>query len=167
MLTRLSKIALIAAVGLFLAIVVLNNLTDYKSNYDFVFHVLSMDTTFPGNALMWRAIHSEPVYHAFYASLILWEAAAAVLMFVGAWKLWQARGAGGDAFNRAKNLAIGGLTLNLLLWLVAFITVGGEWFLMWQSSTWNGQAAAGRMFTIVGLVLVFVNAKDDDLAPAK
>ena len=108
MLTRLSKIALIAAVGLFLAIVVLNNLTDYKSNYDFVFHVLSMDTTFPGNALMWRAIHSEPVYHAFYASLILWEAAAAVLMFVGAWKLWQARGAGGDAVLRVA----GGLVVD-------------------------------------------------------
>ncbi len=167
MLTRLSKVSLAAAVGLFLAIVVLNNLTDYKSNYDFVLHVLSMDTTFPGNALMWRSIHSVPVYHAFYASLIIWEAAAAVLIFVGAWKLWQARGAGAGAFNHAKNLVIGGLTLNLLQWLVAFITVGGEWFLMWQSSTWNGQTAAGRMFAIVGIILVFVNTRDDELSPSK
>jgi predicted small integral membrane protein len=167
MITRLSKIALIAAVGLFLGIVVLNNLTDYKSNYDFVLHVLSMDSTFKGNALMWRAIHNETIYHVFYASLILWEAVAAGLLFVGAWKLWQVRSAGGEAFNRAKQLAIGGLSLNLLQWLVAFITVGGEWFLMWQSSTWNGQAAAGRMFTIVGLVLIFVNTRDEELSPSK
>ena len=59
MITRLSKIALAAAVGLLMAIIVLNNLTDYKSNYDFVFHVLSMDTTFPGNALMWRNLNTE------------------------------------------------------------------------------------------------------------
>jgi hypothetical protein len=166
MITRLSKIALAAAVGLLMAIIVLNNLTDYKSNYDFVFHVLSMDTTFPGNALMWRSIHSVPVYHAFYASLIIWEAAAAVLLFVGAWKLWQMRGASAEAFNQAKNLVIGGLALNLLQWLVAFITIGGEWFLMWQSSTWNGQTAAGRMFAIVGIILIFVNTRDDEL-PSK
>jgi predicted small integral membrane protein len=167
MITRLSKIALVAAVGLLMAIIVLNNLTDYKSNYDFVFHVLSMDTTFPGNALMWRSIHSVPVYHAFYASLIIWEAAAAVLLFVGAWKLWQLRGAGAESFNQAKNLVIGGLTLNLLQWLVAFITIGGEWFLMWQSSTWNGQTAAGRMFAIVGIILIFVNTRDEELSSKK
>ena len=30
----------------------LDNLIDYGSNYEFVKHVLSMDTTFPGNKLM-------------------------------------------------------------------------------------------------------------------
>jgi predicted small integral membrane protein len=39
---------------------------------------------------------------------------------------------------------------------VAFLGVGGEWFLMWQSQTWNGQAAAFRMFTVTGVVLVLV-----------
>ena len=32
------------------------NLVDYGSNHEFVKHVLSMDTTFPGNKLMGRAI---------------------------------------------------------------------------------------------------------------
>ena len=68
MLVRLSKIILGAAIGLYLLIVALNNVTDYKSNYEFVRHVLAMDTTFPGNALMWRAIQSEPIYHLGYAS---------------------------------------------------------------------------------------------------
>jgi predicted small integral membrane protein len=43
-------------------------------------------------------------------------------------------------------VAIAGLTLGLLLWLVAFIAVGGEWFLMWQSAEWNGEEAAFRIF---------------------
>jgi len=34
-------------------------------------------------------------------------------------------------------------------------------FLMWQSKTWNGQEAAFRMFTIVGIVLIFLVQKDE------
>ena len=89
-----------------------------------------------------RAIHAEPVYHAFYAGIILWESVATVLCFAGAFKLWQNRTAPASAFNRAKSTAILGLTVSLLQWFVAFITVGGEWFLMWQSKIWNGQDAA-------------------------
>ena len=163
MLTRLAKISLVAALGLYLLIVVFNNLTDYGSNYSLVLHVLSMDTTFKGNAGLWRAIHSEPVYHAFYASIILWEAATSALLFSGARRLWRVRAAGAAEFNRAKDLAVGGLTLNLLLWLVAFLTVGGEWFMMWQSSAWNGVGPAARMFTVAGLVLIFLNSRDEEL----
>ena len=166
MLTRLAKTALVAALGFFLLIVVFNNLTDYGSNYGFVFHVLAMDTTFPGNTLMWRSIHTPVVYHAFYASIILWEATAGALLFAGAWKLWHARDDTAGAFNRAKQLAVAGLTLNLLQWLVAFITVGGEWFVMWQSKSWNGQDAAARMFMIAGLILIFVNSRDEETASA-
>ena len=45
---------------------------------------------------------------------------------------------------------------SLLMWLVAFLSVGGEWFLMWQSKTWNGQEAEFRMFTVVGIVLLLL-----------
>ena len=58
MLTRVAKILLVATIGLYLSIVLLNNLTDYGSNYLVVQHVMAMDTTFPANAGMWRAIHS-------------------------------------------------------------------------------------------------------------
>jgi predicted small integral membrane protein len=126
-----------------------------------------MDTTFPGNALMWRAIQSEPICHLAYASIILWEAAAAGIIFVGTWRLWQARCTDAATFQRAKHLAGAGLVLNLLLWLFAFVTVGGEWFLMWQSSQWNGLGTASRMFTIVALVVLFLNTRDDELASAK
>jgi predicted small integral membrane protein len=62
----------------------------------------------------------------------------------------------GTAFHDAKTLAIAGLTLSLLMWLVAFLCIGGEWFLMWQSQTWNGQEAAFRMFAVVGLIFLLV-----------
>jgi predicted small integral membrane protein len=163
MLFRLSKIALVAAVALFLLLVVFNNLTDYGSNYGFVSHVLAMDTTFPGNTAMWRAISSVPVYHLFYASIILWETVAMVLIATGVGQLWRARTADAATFNRAKGLVVLGLTVNLLQWLVAFLTVGAEWFLMWQSKSWNGQEAAFRMFACVALVLLFASRDDAEL----
>jgi predicted small integral membrane protein len=44
----------------------------------------------------------------------------------------------------------------MLLWFVAFLSVGAEWFLMWQSKLWNGQDAAFRMFTCEGIVLLIL-----------
>jgi predicted small integral membrane protein len=164
MLTRLSKIALVAASALFLAIVVFNNITDYDSNFQFVRHVLNMSTTFPGNQGMWRAIDVPAVHHAFYASIIIWELAAAVIIGVGAWKLWVARGASAFVWQQAKQWAALGLTVSMLQWFVAFITVGGEWFLMWQSKVWNGQDAAFRMFAILGLILLFLQQRDDEVS---
>jgi predicted small integral membrane protein len=33
---------------------------------------------------------------------------------------------------------------------------------MWQSKTWNGQEAAFRMFTVVGIVLLFLVQPEDE-----
>lgn len=162
MIERLAKIVLVSAVGLFLSIVALNNLIDYGSNFEFVKHVLSMDTTFPGNRLMGRALTSPMIHHVFYAGIISWEFLSASGAWVGAFLLWRARRLSAPEFGRAKSLAIGALVFNLLLWFVAFITIGGEWFLMWQSHVWNGQEAAFRMFTIVSLILLFLKQPEGE-----
>ena len=68
-------------------------------------------------------------------------------------------------FQQAKQVAIAALTLSLVMWLVAFLSVGAEWFLMWQSRTWNGQEPAFRMFTVVGIVLLFVAQPEPEAQP--
>ena len=167
MIERFSKITLLAAVALFMALIAFNNITDYGSNFDFVQHVLSMDTTFPGNQLKSRAISTPALHHAFYWTIIAWEALSGLGIAAGALVLWRARRQSAAAFNAAKSLAVGALTANLVLWFSAFLMVGAEWFLMWQSQVWNGQAAATRMFTCVGLVLVILKTPDSDpVAPS-
>lgn len=155
-LIRLSKISLVLSVALFLFLVVLNNLTDYGSNYLFVENVLGMTTVFEGNQLLWRAITSPVIHTAFYFSIILWEAAAMALCAFGAYQLLLALKSSKAEFESAKQIAILGLVLSMLQWFVAFITVGGEWFTMWQSEIWNGQDAAFRMFTCLGIILLFL-----------
>jgi predicted small integral membrane protein len=48
--TRISKIAIIAALAAYALIVAYDNIIDYGSNYEFVKHVLTMDMTFAGSA---------------------------------------------------------------------------------------------------------------------
>lgn len=159
---RAAKIALVLGVALFYTFVVLNNATDYDSNYQFVRHVMMMDTSFPGNRGMWRAINSPLLHTLFYLSIMAWEFVTMTLGWLGAFVLVKAQRASAAEFNRSKTIAIAALTLSLLQWLVIFLTFGGEWFLMWQSKTWNGQDAAFRMFTVVGVVLLLVAMPDAD-----
>ncbi|MGV8711342.1 MAG: DUF2165 family protein, partial [Nitrosomonas sp.] len=66
------------------------------------------------------------------------------------------------AFNQSKKFAILGLTLGLLLWFTGFMTIGGEWFLMWQSDVANGQQAAFRLVMIMSAALIYLTQHDDD-----
>lgn len=157
MIVRLSKCALLLAVAFFFTLVVFNNITDYNSNYQFVRHVLSMDSTFPGNHGLWRALPNPRLHAIFYGGIISWESVIGVLCWWGLINLLRNLRSPAGVFQRAKNISIVGLTLGCLLWFVAFITVGGEWFLMWQSKIWNGQEAAFRMFTVLFLILLYLS----------
>jgi predicted small integral membrane protein len=160
---RYVKAALVASLAFFVLVVTFNNLTDYGSNFAFVSHVLSMDTTFPGNTLMYRAITAPIARHLGYGLIILTEAVTGLLLAAGAIALWRARLSEAARFNAAKRLTVLGCGLGFLLWFTGFMAVGGEWFAMWQSSTWNGQEAAFRIYiTLVGL-LIFVNQRDVEL----
>src|SRR5258708_20032087 len=79
MVVRISKCLLVFSVAFFYTLVVFNNTTDYNSNYQFVRHVLQMDSTFPGNNGMWRAINQPPIHTIFYLSIILWQLITAAL----------------------------------------------------------------------------------------
>jgi len=159
---RSAKIALVAALALYYTLVVFNNVTDYDSNFQFVRHVLMMDSTFPNNRGMWRALNPPAWHTLFYVGIILWEAVTAVLCWWGAARMMRAWRKEPDGFNRAKNVAVAGLALAMLLWLGAFLIVGSEWFLMWQSKTWNGREPAFHMFIVNGIVLLLVTQRDRD-----
>jgi len=165
MITRTAKLLLLVGIGLFYSLVVFNNVTDFDSNYEFVHHVLAMDSTFPGTHGMWRAIPSPAFHLAFYLGIIAWEIATTILLCWGVVLLFRALLLPAKAFNAAKGVPVMALTLSLLMWLVAFLSVGAEWFLMWQSHTWNGQEAAFRMFTVVGVVLLVLLQPDTEGQP--
>lgn len=165
MITRTAKLLLVAGIALFYTLVVFNNLTDFNSNYQFVRHVLTMDSTFPGNHEMWRALPSPLFHQVFYIGIIAWEAATMILLWWGVVRLGRALRLDAAEFNLAKRVPVMALTLSMLMWLVAFLSIGAEWFLMWQSRTWNGQEAAFRMFAVVALVLLILIQPESESEP--
>ena len=165
MITRIAKLLLLAGIALFYTLVVIGNLTDPNSNYQFVRHVLMMDSIFPGNREMWRAMTSPAWQIAIYSSIIAWEIVTTILLWWGAFRLFRALHLTADEFNLAKRVPVMGLALSLMMWLVAFLAVGGEWFLMWQSQTWNGQQAAARNFAVVGIVFLILLQPDTKQQP--
>lgn len=158
---RLSRLSLVAAVALFFTLVAVGNIVDYGSNFAFVQHVLTMDTTFQSPALMGRAIREPWVHHAAYWLIIGWQVLTALLCWTGAWALWRARGSAAD-FAAAKGTAVAGLTAGFLLYAVGFVVVGGEWFAMWQSQIWNGQRTAHIFFTFIGIVLLYLSLPESE-----
>ncbi|SDE75382.1 DUF2165 family protein [Terriglobus roseus] len=158
---RIAKSVLMAAMAFFFALVVFNNITDFQSNYQFVHHVLDMDTTFPGNKGMWRALHPAWTHLVFYLGIITYEALNMMLCWWAAAAMFRARNATPQVFTQTKVVGVVALTAGILLWLVAFLEVGAEWFLMWQSKIWNGQEAAFRMVTIEGILLIILLLPED------
>ena len=161
MLTRLSKLVMVLAFALYASLVAFGNLTDYNSNFTFVAHVLTMDTTFPGNQGLWRAIHAPAIHHTVYGLIIGAEIVIAALCWCGGFRLYK-NIKDPAAFNRAKGLAILGLTLGFLLWFTGFMTIGGEWFLMWQSEVANGQQAAFRLVMVIAVILIYLVQADEE-----
>ncbi len=158
---RIVKIVMVGSLALFAGLVTFDNLIDYETNYDFVRHVLSMDTTPPGNALTYRSITSPSLWRAAYGLIIAGEGATA-LGFAGAAALLLRRvRSQATSFNGAKGLTAVAAGLGFLVWFFGFMVIGGEWFQMWQSPLWNGQEAAFRIYVTILGVLIFVMQKDE------
>jgi predicted small integral membrane protein len=162
LLLRLCKIMMIAALAAFAFIVAYDNIVDYNSNYEFVRHVLSMDTTFPNSELKDRAITDERIWKAVYAAIIVVEASTSLLLLAGALTLLARLTAPAERFNRAKVCAVAGLTVGFVLWFFGFLVVAGEYFAMWQSQSWNGQETAFRITMVILGVLIFLILPDRD-----
>ena len=160
---RWIKILCVIAVALMALLITFNNCTDYISNYLFVQHVLKMDTIFPDSSLHYRSIDQPWLWHASYIFIIASEAAMALCCLAGAWQLWKKRNASSTEFHAAKKWAVAGLGIGILIWFLGFEVIGGEWFAMWQSNSWNGLTSAERIAGFLMLTLLLLHTKEAEL----
>ncbi len=160
---RISKIILVLACSLLAGLPGLSNILDYGVNLVNVQHVLSMDAHLvQTSAKSWKSIESPFIHHLAYILIIVAEFTVAILGLWGSLRLWRVR-EDVTAFNRQKGMAIWALTIGILIWLVGFMVIGGEWFMMWLSPEWNSQQSAFRLAIPFILTLMFLSAKDEAL----
>jgi predicted small integral membrane protein len=156
---------LVAGNALYILLVAVGNITDYGTNFAFVQHVLSMDTTNFGGApgtdldpdVMWRSLSDPTVWNVAYIGVIVWESLAAVVLLV-ACATWLRAFASGSSFDRARALSSIGLLMIIALFFGGFIAVGGEWFQMWRSTAWNGLEPAFRNSVLAGVTLILIHS---------
>jgi predicted small integral membrane protein len=161
--TRIAKIVMVACLAVFDLLVAFDNITDYETNYAFVRHVLSMDTTFPGNLLIYRRIDAPVLWRAAYAMIIFGEGLTGLGLAAAAVAMSRRLLSSKTSFHQAKRWVAIGAMIGFVVWFFGFMVVGGEWFAMWQSPKWNGQEAAFRFYLTILAVLIYVNQADHDL----
>lgn len=161
LLFRIAKTISVLAIGLMALLVVIGNTTDYYTNYLFVEHVMKMDTVFPGSNVHYRSVDNSFLFHAGYIFIILLEAAMAICCLKGSWRMFKNLKNDAAAFHGSKNWAVAGIIIGIIIWFAGFEVIGGEWFAMWQSPTWNGLAAAERIVSFLVLVLILLHLKDE------
>ena len=154
----------VACNALYISLVAFGNITDYDTNFAFVQHVLSMDTTNFGAAegtgldpdVMWRAITDPVVWNVGYIAIIVWESVAAIVLIVAS-ILWLRSFAKRGSYETPKALSTIGLLMIVLLFFGGFIAMGGEWFSMWRSVAWNGEDTAFRNAMLAAITLVLIH----------
>lgn len=157
--TRVSKLVLVAAIAFTCTLVVVGNVVDPGPNLEFVRHVLAMDTIEPAT-IRDRAITDAGLQMAAFVLIVAGEGLTALALWIGAARMLRALKAPAARFNAAKAWAVAGLTLGLLVWQTGFMGIGGEWFGMWMSKTWNGLDDAFRFVAILLGVLIYVALPD-------
>ena len=160
--TRLSKILLVFAIALTCTLVVFGNIVDPAINLGMVQHVLSMDTVPADSGIADRSITDPALQHAVFLVIIAGEALTASLLWLGMAAMLRRLNAPAESFARAKISAVAGLSVGFAVWQAGFLGIGGEWFGMWMSKTWNGQESAFRFAMTVLGVLIYVSLPEQD-----
>lgn len=160
---RLVKTTLVSSIGIMAVLIVIGNTTDYYTNYYFVVHVMKMDTIFPNSQVHYRAVNQPYLFHTGYILLIVLEAFMAFSCIKASFQMFQSIRKSAVQFHQSKKWGVAGIGIGLVIWFLGFEVIGGEWFAMWQSSSWNGLGAAERISTFLGIVLILLHLNEREL----
>jgi predicted small integral membrane protein len=155
---RLAPLVLVAGITLMSTLVVFGNVTDPRSNLQFIERIMSMDSTYRSPRLMWRAIRSAALHKIAFGFIVVLETLVAITGWIGTVQLISHLDASADAWHAAKHWAVIALVLALVVWHLVFEVGGNEWFASWQSERWkaNEQTPGINLITIGALVLLAV-----------
>lgn len=158
-LVRYSKVMLMAYISFFGILVIYGNFTDYPSNYEYVGHILSMDTTKINENIRYRAITSPMLHHRIYWLIITLEVIYTSCCLLGTYHLYQNLDESAEAFHDAKKFSVIGLMIAIFIYYVGLQTVGVEWFDMDTSQSWNAKDWARHIVDFILPVLIYIVMK--------
>ena len=158
-LIRCSKVILMAYISFFGLMVMYSNFTDYASNYEYVSHILSMDTTRENLNLSYRAITSPILHHRIYWSIITLEVVYTAFCLLGTYHLYRNINTPAAVFHEAKKFSIVGLLIGLFVYYICLQVIGTEWFNMDESAIWNAKDWARHIVDFMFPLLIYIVLK--------
>lgn len=124
------------------------------SNWPFVKGVLSGDAVPADSGFEWRFIDATWFQAASYIAVMACETLTGILLLIAGILGLRASSTSGQ-WNHAQKLTFLGGFLGLAVFFFGFMVVGGNWFIMYLNSQWNGLEPAfqNSVMTISMLIL--------------
>lgn len=159
---RTAKVLLIATVALWGFIGAFGNITDWSGTIAAVGAVTSK-VTFDGGATSWQATSSPVVILIGALFIMLSKVAAGVMCTIGAQRMWRARTGDALEYAAAKEIALTGCMIAVIMLFGGFIVIAESWFELWRSDVMRGQVleSAFRYGGMIMLIALFVATKDE------
>ena len=159
---RTTKMFLVLVVALWGFTGAFHNIVDWGGTMGAVGAAVSM-ATFEGGAESWQAMSSPIVIWLGALFIMLSKLTAAVLCTMGATRMWRVRGADGGSFNSAKQYALAGCSVAMIMLFGGFVVIAETWFELWRSDVMRGPVldSAFRYAGMIMLTALFVGMKDD------
>ena len=159
---RTMKVLLVLSVALWALAGAFQNFVNWDDTIGGVTVATSM-STFEGGAESWQATSNPIVIWIGAFFIVFAKIAAGVLCVLGAHKMWNARRGNSAAFSAAKELALVGCAIALLMLFVGFIVVAETWFELWRSEALRSASleSAFRYGGMITLIALFVGMRDE------
>lgn len=160
MAVRYLKIVFVASMSLLCLAYAINNVVNLEACFGAIAYVAGgADHAVYASSFM-PDITSPALIWLLLVIIVGLEFAAGLTLAKGAWDLWGARG-DAAAFNGAKNAALVGCGLTIVIWFTLFGVFGGAVFQMWQTQIGSGSMDDAFQFFVSGaLIFLLVNAED-------
>ncbi|MFA8298974.1 MAG: DUF2165 family protein [Hyphomicrobiales bacterium] len=136
------------ALALYFSLIVFNNLADYNSNFLSVKGILDMSEVIK-DSIAWRSIESPYIHHTFYILIIIFEFIIAVLYWIGFIDMIRTFRRSWIERPSAFKWVSASSFIVLLIFLLGFVVIGGEFFLSYRSATINSVIPGMRISTII------------------
>lgn len=156
---RISKATLMLFISIFGLLINYNNFADYSTNYEFLAHILSMDTLSGDPKYGFRAIASPMAHHRIYWLLITLEVLFTAFCMIGTYHLFKNIRTSAKQFHEAKKFAIVGLTIAIFVFYICYQVIGVEWFNMDKSQHWNYIDWAQYVIDFILPILIYVSIR--------
>lgn len=153
---RISKTSIVLFISFFGLLTTYNNFADYSTNYEYLAHILSMDTTLNQLKYSNRAITSPMLHHRIFWLIITLEVMFTLLCTIGAYYLYKNINTSKEAFHEAKKFAVIGLLIAIFIYYVCFQAIGIEWFNMDESTKWNYRDWGRQAVDFIMLSLIYI-----------